>query len=178
MTQETFWRRCSNCKKSLGFDSAYYNCSVSTCNRKDKSLVFCSPECFSAHLPVMRHREAWAEENRSPSRSTWEQGRAVARETDVPAAAAASNAPPAADKSTPPAAGETEAAVVSLSSQDIPQDVLVVASKLKAYIRARSGMKTSDSVMQALSRQMRRLADDAILRAGEAGRKTVMDRDF
>jgi len=68
--------------------------------------------------------------------------------------------------------------VVSLSSQDIPQDVLVVASKLKAYIRARSGMKTSDSVMQALSRQMRRLADDAILRAGEAGRKTVMDRDF
>ncbi len=170
MTQETFWRRCSNCKKSLGFDSAYYNCSVSTCNRKDKSLVFCSPECFSAHLPVMRHREAWAEENRSPSRSTWEQGRAVARETDVPAAAAASNAPPA--------AGETEAAVVSLSSQDIPQDVLVVASKLKAYIRARSGMKTSDSVMQALSRQMRRLADDAILRAGEAGRKTVMDRDF
>ncbi len=170
MTQETFWRRCSNCKKSLGFDSAYYNCSVSTCNRKDKSLVFCSPECFSAHLPVMRHREAWAEENRSPSRSTWEQGRAVARETDVPAAAAASNAPPAAE--------ETEAAVVSLSSQDIPQDVLVVASKLKAYIRARSGMKTSDSVMQALSRQMRRLADDAILRAGEAGRKTVMDRDF
>jgi histone H3/H4 len=39
-------------------------------------------------------------------------------------------------------------------------------------------MNTSDSVMQALSRQVRRLADDAILRAGEAGRKTVMDRDF
>jgi hypothetical protein len=170
LIQETFWRRCSNCKTSLGFDSAYYNCSVSTCNRKDKSLVFCSMECFGAHLPVMRHREAWAEENRSPSRSTWEQDQAGALETAVPAAAELRNASPAAE--------ETEAAGVSLSSQDIPQDVLVVASKLKAYIRARSGMKTSDSVMQALSRQIRRLADDAILRAGEAGRKTVMDRDF
>lgn len=170
MTQETFWRRCSNCKKSLGFDSAYYNCSVSTCNRKDKALVFCSMECFGAHLPVMRHREAWAEENRSPSRSTWERGQADARETAAPVAAEERNAPPAAERS--------EAVGAPLSSQDIPQDVLVVASKLKAYIRARSGMNTSDSVMQALSRQIRRLADDAIQRAEEAGRKTVMDRDF
>jgi len=56
--------------------------------------------------------------------------------------------------------------------------VLVVASKLKAYVRARSGMNTSDGVMEALSAFLRALCDDAIRKAGADGRKTVMDRDF
>jgi histone H3/H4 len=57
-------------------------------------------------------------------------------------------------------------------------EVLVVASKVKAYIRAKSGMNTSASVMDALSARVRRLADEAIARAQADGRKTVMDRDF
>ncbi len=57
-------------------------------------------------------------------------------------------------------------------------EVLVVASKVKAYIRAKSGMNTSASVMEALSARVRRLADEAIARAQADGRKTVMDRDF
>jgi histone H3/H4 len=57
-------------------------------------------------------------------------------------------------------------------------EVLVVASKVKSYIKAKSGMNTSATVMEALSARVRRLADEAIARAQADGRKTVMDRDF
>lgn len=66
----------------------------------------------------------------------------------------------------------------SLSNKDIPDDVLVVVSKLKAYIKARSDMNTSADVIDRLSDQLRRLCDQAILRARQDGRKTVMARDF
>lgn len=58
------------------------------------------------------------------------------------------------------------------------KEVLVVASKLKNYIRAKSGMNTSGSVLEKLSEQIRGLCDQAIERARADGRKTVMDRDF
>lgn len=57
-------------------------------------------------------------------------------------------------------------------------EVLVVASKLKNYIRAQSGMNTSSAVMEALSNRIRGLCDQAIENAKREGRKTVMDRDF
>ena len=57
-------------------------------------------------------------------------------------------------------------------------EVLVVASKLKNYIRTKSGMNTSSAVMGALSDKIRQLCDQAIERAKSEGRKTVMDRDF
>lgn len=57
-------------------------------------------------------------------------------------------------------------------------EVLVVASKLKAYIRTQSGMNTSSAVMDAVSRKVRKLCDQAIEHAKSEGRKTVMDRDF
>jgi histone H3/H4 len=57
-------------------------------------------------------------------------------------------------------------------------DTLVVASKLKAYIREKSGMNTSAAVVDVLSTKLRRLCDQAIERAKSDGRKTVMDRDF
>ena len=57
-------------------------------------------------------------------------------------------------------------------------EVLVVASKLKNYIRAKSGMNTSAAVMGALSGRIRQLCDQAIENARREGRKTVMDRDF
>jgi histone H3/H4 len=57
-------------------------------------------------------------------------------------------------------------------------EVLVVASKLKNYIRSKSGMNTSSAVMSALSAKVRELCDQAIERAKSEGRKTVMDRDF
>jgi len=45
-------------------------------------------------------------------------------------------------------------------------------------VRARSGMNTSDSAIEALSDIVREVADKAIQRAAADGRKTVMDRDF
>ena len=67
---------------------------------------------------------------------------------------------------------------VALQEEDIPQDVLVVVSKLKAYIRARSGMNTSATVNEPLSELIRGLCDEAIQRAAADERKTVMGRDF
>lgn len=57
-------------------------------------------------------------------------------------------------------------------------EVLVVASKIKGYIRDKSQMNTSAAVMEALSAKVRSLCDQAIENARRDGRKTVMDRDF
>lgn len=57
-------------------------------------------------------------------------------------------------------------------------ETLVVASKLKNYIREKSGMNTSAAVIDVLSNKLRRLCDEAVERAKNDGRKTVMDRDF
>ena len=57
-------------------------------------------------------------------------------------------------------------------------ETLVVASKLKNYIRQKSGMNTSAAVIDVLSNKLRRLCDEAVERAKQDGRKTVMDRDF
>jgi hypothetical protein len=55
--------------------------------------------------------------------------------------------------------------------------VLVVISKVKAYIRAKSGMNTSDGVVPILSERIRQVCDEAIESAKSDGRKTVLDRD-
>lgn len=55
---------------------------------------------------------------------------------------------------------------------------LVVASKLKSYIREKSGMNTSAAVIAVLSEKLRRMCDQAVEKAKSDGRKTVMDRDF
>ncbi|MGD8861128.1 MAG: hypothetical protein PVI30_14065 [Myxococcales bacterium] len=180
--ERTHFRLCSSCKKPLPFEGRYYVCSVSTCNRKRTGLTFCSLPCFEAHVPVARHREAWAEERRAPSRAEWERELAQEREREqdrerqreqdrerrrvvgVGAAGEAGRAEP-------------EAGGVELSD-DVPRDVLVVVSKLKAYIKARAGMKTSDTLLEPLSDIIRQIADDAIERAAADGRKTVMDRDL
>ena len=57
-------------------------------------------------------------------------------------------------------------------------DILVVVSKVKKYIRDRSGMNTSDSVADVLSDHVRALCDLAIRAAAADGRKTVLDRDL
>ena len=57
-------------------------------------------------------------------------------------------------------------------------ETLIVASKLKNYIREKSGMNTSAAVIDVLSNKIRQLADQAIEAAKRDGRKTVMDRDF
>ncbi len=57
-------------------------------------------------------------------------------------------------------------------------EVLVVASKVKAFIKEKAGMNTSASVMEALSKVVERACEQAIENAQKDKRKTVMDRDF
>jgi len=57
-------------------------------------------------------------------------------------------------------------------------EVLVVASKVKGYIKEQADMKTSASVLSALSDKLRSMCDQAIESARSDGRKTVLDRDF
>ena len=58
------------------------------------------------------------------------------------------------------------------------KEVLVVTSKVKNYIREKSGMNTAGSVPEAISEKIRLLCEQAIEKARADGRKTVMDRDF
>lgn len=63
-------------------------------------------------------------------------------------------------------------------SEEVPKEVLVVISKVKSYIRAKSSMNTSDAVTEALSELVRSTCDQAIEKAKSEGRKTVMARDI
>jgi hypothetical protein len=99
---------------------------------------------------MMRHRDAWAEENRAPSQAAWQQEQKEAMENNE---------------------NNNETAAASEG------EVLVVVSKVKKYIKDRAGMNTSDSVAAVLSNRLRQLCDQAIEEAKNSGRKTVMDRD-
>ncbi|MCW5808068.1 MAG: hypothetical protein KIT31_37295, partial [Deltaproteobacteria bacterium] len=57
------------------------------------------------------------------------------------------------------------------------KDILIVVSKMKKYIRDRSGMNCSDAVAEMLSEHVRVLCDDSIRAAARDERKTVLDRD-
>lgn len=57
-------------------------------------------------------------------------------------------------------------------------DVLVVVSKIKNYIRSKSEFNTAGNVAPKISEMVRTMCDQAIERARSDGRKTVMDRDF
>jgi hypothetical protein len=161
------WKPCSSCKGDIDFGQAYYVCDVPTCNRGGTDFRFCSIECWDAHVPVMRHRNPSALEKRAPSQAEWE------RELAKEAPPAEPSRPRAESRAASgPAGGEPE-----LAEQGLPRDVLVVVSKLKAYVRARSGMNTSDAVMEVLSDRLRALCDEAIRNAARDGRKTVLDRD-
>jgi hypothetical protein len=162
------WKRCNTCKKPIAFATDYFTCNVSTCNRKGTDFAFCSLSCWDAHVPVLRHRDAWAEEQRAPTAAEW----AARQRAEAERAAA----PPAEPRPRPMASAAPSAP--RGGSEAIPKDVLVVVSKLKAYIRARSGMNTSDGVTEVLSDRLRALCDQAIDQARAMGRKTVLDRDF
>ena len=57
-------------------------------------------------------------------------------------------------------------------------EALVVASKVKKYIKDKADMNTSASTIDALTEAVSRLCDEAIENARADGRKTVKDRDI
>lgn len=164
-----YWRKCTSCKSPILFNAKYWVCSVSTCNRQRTGLVFCKISCFDAHVPVMNHKDAGAIEKRSPSLKEFEreQDAQVAR-----AANAAANAAASAERQTAMSTPPTPTGNVKRD------EILVVVSKTKDYVRATTGLSTSESVMEVLSNKIRSLLDDATKRAIQDGRKTLMDRDF
>jgi histone H3/H4 len=174
------WKRCSACKEPIPFAHSYFVCSVSTCTRKRTGFVFCSVDCWEAHLPMMRHREAWAVEETSPTAEAWARELAAggdAAELEDRAAPAPST-PVQGGREREPVARRRIAVTAPAPEPAAPREILVVASRLKDYVRQRHGMNTSDAVLEVLSDALRRLCDAAAARAREDGRKTVMDRDF
>jgi histone H3/H4 len=175
----SYWKRCSSCKTEIGYSTIYWVCSVSTCTRKRTGMVFCSVSCWEMHLPMMRHRESYAVEKRSPTQAQWlreqqEEASHAAQTSPASGSAPALRRRPA-DTSD---AGQPGSDAAELSDDDLPRDVLVIASKLKQYIRARSGMNTSDGVLDVLSDHVRAICRQAIRNAAQDGRKTVLDRDI
>ncbi len=59
----------------------------------------------------------------------------------------------------------------------VDKDILIVVSKMKKYIKDRSGFNTSDAIADALSDHVRAICDDAIRAAARDERKTVLERD-
>lgn len=150
-TDLTFWKKCSSCKKPIPWGGTYYVCSVSTCNGQRTGYVFCSVICFENHLPGARHRDAAAMEMTAPR----------SQNPEAPTKRIVST-------------GSTKTGPSSAA----PQEVLVIASRLKEYIQTKSDFSTSASVMEVLSQHLRVLCERGIENARADGRKTVMDRDF
>jgi hypothetical protein len=218
------WSRCTACKRDIGFGAIYWQCSVSTCNRRNTDYTFCSVACWDSHIATLRHRDAWAVEAKAPTREAWQReqdggAKAAPIIASAPATPARSPGPPstatAASSSTsgpspapassggpdgprrllatPPAGGHGSPLASShgapgshgthgapgaqLRLAEAEEEVLIVVSKLKKYIRERSGMNTSDAVADALSAHVRAICDEAIRNAATDERKTVLDRD-
>lgn len=159
-TVDNQWRKCSSCKKPILFGTRYYVCSVSTCNGPRTGYVFCSVSCFETHLPGARHKEAGAIEKMAPS------------------SAAAANETAIAEARTPNRIIVKSVAGATAAASSTPQEVLVIASRLKEYIQAKADYNTSAGVMDVLSQYLRILCDRAIDNARAEGRKTVLERDF
>lgn len=58
------------------------------------------------------------------------------------------------------------------------KEVLVVASKVRNYIRSQGEMNISAAVFDVMSDRIREMCDQAIENARRDGRKTIKDRDI
>jgi histone H3/H4 len=155
---------------------------VSTCNSGRFQLAFCSVRCWDAHLPSMNHRgSTYAIEEKVPAGDALP-GKVVsagpAPEPKAPMVTRAYTPPGAAPQPQPAPAAPERRVVRDAAPEKEPEEVLIVASRLKDWIRARADMNTSAEVMDTLSDIVRELTRDAIDNARADGRKTVMARDF
>ena len=114
-----------------------------------KKNAYCSVDCWEIHVPVLNHKSSFAEESRAP-RSNGGGKRIVVS-----------------------SASKKKENVGSYS-----KEILIVASKLKQYVKDKHDLNTSAGVMNKLSDIVRMSVDDAVDKARAEGRKTLMDRDF
>lgn len=176
-----FWRKCSTCKKDILLNSKYYECSVSTCTGLRTGYVFCSVNCWEVHLPGAKHRNAGAVEKKSPAQADTSE----VKVSDSPGATSTLgvNANVGSSMNTVPPRRIIVNSAPNISgnssvSSSMSQEVLVVVSKMKQYIRDISDMNTSEDVNKVLSDKIRSECNKAIENAKADGRKTVMARDF
>jgi histone H3/H4 len=146
------WKSCATCKGPIAYGSTYFLCGVSSCQRGNFTPHFCDLACWDSHVPVMNHRSAWADEKTAP---------------------AAGAAPAEASR------GKRRLVRPAGSSPKVDEkEILIVASRLKDYIRDKAGMNCSSDVLEALSDVVRDHADEAIRQARMDSRKTVKGRDI
>ena len=191
------WLKCTECKNDIPYGGRHYLCSVSTCKRSKMRLVFCSVVCWDSHLSTVRHREAWAEDAVAPTKEAW--ARELAEQDteprkDTPPQGVRSPAPaPVVRSATPSPASPPPQVVRRVVGDASPgvaaqlegvklsevtdKDILIVVSKMKKYIKDRSGFNCSDAVAEYLSDHVRLVCDEAIRAAARDERKTVLDRD-
>ena len=181
------WRRCSACKNPILHRATYWVCSVSTCNRKRTGMAFCTVSCWEVHLPIANHREAWAIEEKAPSSGSFIEdtnresaqatrgtvSRSAPSRRSEPAVVPVSRSaglkePRRAPPQSPPAEREATA---------VEKEILVIVSRMKEYIRWKSGFNTSDRVAGPLSAIVRKACQEAIQAAERDERKTVLERD-
>lgn len=155
---DNYFRKCSTCKKEIGFRTKYYECSVSTCTGSRTGYVFCSVNCWEVHLPGAKHRDAGAIEKLSPASAQASAEAAGPKRIIV--------------------SGQAPSTPATARKSSMSNEVLVVVSKMKQYIRDISEFNTSEDVNQLLSEIIRTECDKAVAKARADGRKTVMARDF
>ncbi len=57
-------------------------------------------------------------------------------------------------------------------------EIFVIASKVKAYIKTSADMKCSAAVINVLSERVKEMCDKAVEKAKAGKKKTVQERDF
>lgn len=170
LSEAEVWRRCSACKAPIALGATYWTCNVSTCNQKRTALAFCSVSCWEVHLPSARHRESWAVERKAPRTREAEAG---------PVQGSGGGGDPRSGDPAREAAGRRRLVrdATPPREAEAPREVLIIASRLKDYVRATRGLNTSDRVLEPLSDLVRRIVDEAVRNAIRDGRRTVLDRD-
>ena len=105
---------------------------------------------------MLNHKDAGAFERKAPTIAEWQR-----EQVPTSTSRSAAQVPPK-----------------PLPVGTVQNDILVVVSKTKDYVRATNGLSTSDGVMELLSDRLRKILDEASKRAIQDGRKTLMERDF
>lgn len=158
MEDQNYWRKCIVCKKEINFSTKYYKCSIKSCDKKRSPAQFCSVDCWDVHRSIMSHKSAWAEEYHSPTKQEW-----LASESKEPKVRIVS-----AKKDVP----------LQANTNVNTEDVLVVVSKLKAFVKETTGLNTSADVIPVLSDILREACLKSAQNAHRDERKTLMARDF
>ncbi len=153
-TAQNYYRKCSSCKKEIGFGKVYQVCEVTSC----KKHGFCSVNCWNLHNEVMNHKSAGAIEVRAPFTPLQESDSAPRRILISP--------------------NKIEANLNDKKRTSMDDEILIVASKLKQYVKEKYDLNTSADVMEVLSSIVRKKADEASEHAIASGRKTLMNKDF